>query len=116
VAERPPRESKPSGVKYVTQALLGDEERPQPDTMQACPAGHVITDALHTRPWSGKRFCADHQLATFSACAKCHAPIPGALWGPINGYYDSVEIVPRGCEECGMCSPWAVVESHTSAE
>jgi predicted nucleotide-binding protein len=103
-------------VKYAARAFLGDEEQPQRDTMQACPAGHVITDALHTRLGSRKKFCADHQLATISECANCHAPIPGALWGPINGYYDSVETVPGGCEECGTRFPWRVVEVHTSAE
>jgi hypothetical protein len=102
-------------MKYAARALLGDEERLQQDTMQACPAGHVITDSLEHKGGS-KTFCPDHQLATISECANCHAPIPGARWGPLNGFCDSVGKPPNGCAECNMRFPWAVAAVQSSAD
>jgi hypothetical protein len=78
----------------------------QPDVMQVCRNGHVITDLLRTYPERGLGHCDRCGAPTLEGCPTCGHELPGAV--PVPG------LVPMGrsepplfCAHCGAAFPWA---------
>ncbi len=78
----------------------------QPDVMQVCRNGHVITDLLRTFPERGLSHCDRCGAPTLNCCPTCGGPVPGSIYLP--GFVPiGVAQPPQYCAMCGAPFPWA---------
>lgn len=78
----------------------------QPDAMQVCRNGHVMTDLLHTHPERGRSHCDRCGAATLERCGTCGQELPGAV--PVPGLAPvGAARPPAYCPTCGAAFPWA---------
>lgn len=78
----------------------------EPDVMQVCRNGHVITDLLHGYPERGLSHCDACGATTIDHCSTCGEGIPGAVYVP--GLTPAgVRPPPHFCANCGAPFPWA---------
>jgi hypothetical protein len=114
--------------------MTTQKTRENPDAMQVCLNGHLITAHYHEKPEERSDYCSDEcGAATIYTCPRCEAEIPGGYYKEVPvptvamatgtsprrstvSVLESPKKVPPYCKKCGAPYPWTERQLRSEAE